>query len=87
MGIVLVTRIGREGSVSPNENTSNLSKGILGFLRRDNLNNAILAYLNINYIRNKLDLLTGVLRDNLDVIMISETTIEETYPAYTLPVD
>ena len=69
-------------------------KEVLGSLRRDNLNRFIIAQMNINSIRNKFDLLTEELSGNIDVIIISETKIDETFPAkqfdidgYTPPID
>ena len=53
-----------------------------------------IVHLDINPIPNKFDLLTEGLSRNFDVIMISETKIDETYPArqfhidgYTPPID
>ena len=75
-----------------NENTTKPSIEVLGSLCRDNLNRVILAHLNINSIRNKFDLLTEGLSRNVNVIIISEAKINETFPArqfhmdvYTVP--
>ena len=48
-------------------------KEALAFLRRDNLSRDALPHLNINFIRNKFNLLTEGLSGNVDVHMISET--------------
>ena len=48
-------------------------------LRRKNLNRVILAQLNINSIRNKFDLLAEGIKGKVDVLMISETKIDETF--------
>ena len=40
-----------------------------------------LAHLDINFICNKFDLLTECLSGNVDIIMLSETIILETFPA------
>lgn len=48
-------------------------KEALDILRRDNLSRDALPHLNINFIRNKLNLLKEGLSGNVDVHMISET--------------
>ena len=52
----------------------------LSSLRRKNLNRVILAQLNINSIRNKFDLLAKGIKGMVDVLMISETKFDETFP-------
>ena len=47
-----------EKSVSQNDNKSKPLKEVSGSLRRDNLDRVILAQLDLNFIRNKFDLLT-----------------------------
>ena len=46
-----------------------------------------LAYLNINSIHNKLDLQIEGLTTNVDVIIISETKIVQTFPARQFHID
>ena len=49
-------------------------------LSKDNLNEFILAHLNINSIRNKFELLSEQIKGNADVSMISETKIDDSFP-------
>ena len=49
-------------------------------LRKDNLNKLIFAHLNINSIRNKFELLSEQIKGNVDVLMISETKIDDSFP-------
>ena len=49
-------------------------------LRKDNLNKLIFAHLNINSIRNKFELLSEQIKGNVEVLMISETKIDDTFP-------
>ena len=49
-------------------------------LRKDNLNKVIFVHLNINSIRNKFELLSEQSKGNLDVLMISETKIDDSFP-------
>ena len=44
------------------------------------LNTVILAQLNINSIRNKFNLLGEGIKGKVDVLMISETKIDKTFP-------
>ena len=55
-------------------------KSILKSTWRDHKHQLIFAYLNINSIRNKFDLLTEQVVGNIDLLMISETNIDEDFP-------
>ena len=72
-------------SVMENENKP--FKEVLGSLRRSNLNRIILAHVNINSIPNKFSLLAEGVSGNVDIIMISETQIDETFPARQFYID
>ena len=69
----------KEPSVSENE--SKHFKEVFSSFHRNNLNKIILAQLNINFLRSKFDLLFDVMAGNVDVFMISETKINETFPS------
>ena len=47
---------------------------------KDNLNNLIFAHLNINPIRNKFDSLVDIIKENIDILMISETEVDDSFP-------
>ena len=49
-------------------------------IRSDNLNKLIFAHLNINSIRNKLELLATQVKGKIDILMISETKGDECFP-------
>ena len=66
-----------------NENIKYYLK-LVSSLRRKNLNRIILAQLNINSIRNKFDLLAEEIKGKVDVLMISETKIDKTFPSRQL---
>ena len=40
----------------------------------------VFAHLNINSIRNKFELLSEQVRGNVDVLMVSETKIDDNFP-------
>ena len=49
-------------------------------LRKDNLDKLIFAHLNINSIRNKFELPSEQIKGYVDVLMISETKIDDSFP-------
>ena len=49
--------------------------------RLKNSNRVILANLNINSIRNKFSSLKELISKNIDVLVIEETKLDETFPA------
>ena len=51
----------------------------LSSLQKKNLNHLILAYLNINSIRNKYDQLVNGIKGNIDVLMISATKLDDSF--------
>ena len=53
----------------------------LSSLRRKNQNRVILTQLNISSIRNKFDPLAKGIKGKVDVLMISGTKIDETFPS------
>ena len=53
---------------------------VLKSLHCNNLNKLVFADLNINSIRNKFELLSEQVRGNVDVLMISETKIDDSFP-------
>ena len=53
---------------------------MLKSLRCNNLNKLVFAYLNINPITNKFELLSQQVRGNVDVLMVSETKIDDSFP-------
>ena len=50
-------------------------------IRIKNLNRIVLAHLNINSLRNKLDLLADQIKGNVHVLAISETKLDDSFPA------
>ena len=58
----------------PKENTN------LNFIRKGNFNRLVLAHININSIRNKFDTLVQQITNNIDILMISETKLDNSFP-------
>ena len=49
-------------------------------MRKDNLNKLFFAYLNINSIWNKFDSLADIIKENIDILMISEAKVDNSFP-------
>ena len=43
-------------------------------------NEIIIAHININYLENKFDMITNSVTEYIDILMISETKLQETFP-------
>ena len=52
----------------------------LNNLRLKNPNRLICAHLNINSVRNKFDLLSDIIKNNFNILMISETKLDISFP-------
>ena len=63
-----------------NDLSEDVSVNSLKAVRLKNLNRIIIAYLNINSLRKKSDLLTEQVKTNVDVLVISETTVDSSFP-------
>ena len=48
-------------------------------IREDNLNKLIFAQLNIKSIRNKFGSLADMMKDNIDILMISESKVDDSF--------
>ena len=62
-------------------NTEDVSFKNLKDIRIKSSNRIVLAHLNINSLRNKLDLLADQIKGNVDVLAISETKLDDSFPA------
>ena len=62
-------------------------KIILKNLKNANPNKIIIGHLNINSIRKKLECLTYVIDKNIDIFLISETKLNDTFPERQFVID
>ena len=65
---------------SKHENDVASPRVILSNLRINNINKIIIGYLNINSIRNKFEYLKYLIVENIDVLLISESKHNNTFP-------
>ena len=56
-------------------------------LRLKNLEKIIIGHLNINSIRHKINLLQPMTEDNIDILVISETKIDKSFPENQFSID
>ena len=49
-------------------------------IRQENTNKLVFAHININSLRNKFELLVDQVKGYIDVLMISETKIDDSFP-------
>ena len=68
-------------------NNEEFSPEHLSFLRKKHSNRVIIGHININSIRNKFDHLIAITKGNVDVLMISETKLDESVPFMQFNID
>ena len=66
-------------SKSPLNDQQNLGSN-LHRVRTENPSRIIFGQININSIRNKFDLLMNIIKNEIDIFMISETKIDNSFP-------
>ena len=49
-------------------------------LRLESPNRIMIGQLNVNSIRNKFEMLTSLIKNEIDILLLSETKIDETIP-------
>ena len=66
------------------EDVSNVSsldaKQVLRGIRKSKINKLVFGQLNINSLRKKLDMLSEMITGFVDVFMISETNLDDSFP-------
>ena len=67
-----------ESNLSNNDLTSPEEQ--LHKLRLKNLGRLVCAHSNINSPRNKFDLLANIVKDKIDILMISKTKLDSSFP-------
>ena len=65
-------------SAKNNESGNNLS--ILDRVRLNNADRLIIDHLNINSLRNKFEMLREIVQDKLDILLVSETKVDPSFP-------
>ena len=67
----------------PNPNDNNDEIGSLNTLKKtrlSNINRLIIGHLNINSLRNTIEALKSIINGNIDILVITETKIDQSFP-------
>ena len=72
-------------SDKPNPFTNNFND--LNEIRLKNPNRLIFAHININSLRNKFEMLQEVIGNSIDVLLISETKLDTSFPSSQFALD
>ena len=67
-------------SITNDANSSTVDLGSLRYLRNNNINKIIIASLNINSLPNKFDDLKLSIQQNIDILVITETKLDDSFP-------
>ena len=62
---------------------SNCQEGPLKILKKiriNNVNRVVIGHININSIRNKSDMLSSMVKDNIVILMVSEIKLDSSFP-------
>ena len=75
-----------ETNVDVDEHNDNLENPnfLLQNLRAKNIDRIILGHLNINFVEKKFETLVPLVKDKLDIFLISETNIDQSFPPATI---
>ena len=49
-------------------------------IRINNVTRVVIGHININSIRNKFDMLSSMVKDSIDILMVSETKLDSSFP-------
>ena len=63
----------------PNVSHSDAQQVLKG-IRKSNVNKLVFGQVNINPLRNKFDMLSELIKGFVDVFMISETKLDDSFP-------
>ena len=74
----------RTQSAKSSESSNNLS--ILDRIRLNNAKRLIIGHLKINSLRNKFEMLREIARDKLDILLVSETKVDPSFPSSQFPI-
>ena len=81
-----MNEINEDSILSDNQSVSSVEVSIsnsnenLKMIRLKNANRLIVAQININSLRNKFDFLVQMMSNNIDILLISETKIDSSFP-------
>ena len=66
---------------SNNEVEKNDPKVMLNELKAKNVDRPVIACININFLEKKFEPLKAIVKDNVDILFVSETKLDDTFPS------
>ena len=66
-------------TITDDQNISD-PKSILSSLKEKNADRPVIGHLNINFIAPKFEPLVSLVKENIDLLMVSETKVDDSYP-------
>ena len=76
----------QKDKVSLNKNNSGNSCSLVQALSHKTQKNIILGHLNVNFLRNKIEAVEQLIRNNTDISLFSETTSDDIFPSQQLKI-
>ena len=80
MGMCITTNTNSSMHDSIHSNDNNDPYKILKSIRVSNVDRLIIGHLNINSLRNKFEALKIITKGNLDILIITESKLDDTFP-------
>ena len=65
-------------SVTPEKTNSDMYSNLEN-IRNNSSKKIIIVHLNISSVRNKFDFLADIVKDNIDILMISESKLDDSF--------
>ena len=75
------TETSKDHLAAKDTDTNDDPYSIINNLKIKNPNRVIIAHININSLRNKFDILSDIVKNKIDIICISETKLDDTFPS------
>ena len=72
-------------STKSKESSNDLS--VLDRVRLNNVDRSIIGHLNINSFRSKFEMLRETVQDKLDILLISETKVDPSFPSHQFAIE
>ena len=76
------TETSKDHLAAKDTDTNDDPYSIIDNLKIKNHNRVIIAHININSLRNKFDILSDIVKNKIDILCISETKLDDTFPSF-----
>ena len=83
----LFKNVTSDNDVILNSGSKNDAHSILANLKAKNPDKPIIGQININFLEKKIEPLTSLVKDKIDILMVSETKLNDTFPLNQFEID